>query len=238
MSPSHAKKRNGKRYRYYVSQALLQNRDDAGSIARVPAHAMEDLVVRRLRQHLSDTDRRAWQHLPGDDEATRWRAVLRRVVVKLEEVEIIVADPRCWGNGAGVEFFCEDEDEQIVTIGVPIRIKSWGRERTILTLDGTEQFGHGQPDTALIKAIVRAHHWQEMLEQGEVRSVAELAATLGHHPSYVGSLLGLAFLAPDIVDAILSGRQPRNLGVGALIACKPLSTWQTQRRLLGFGSKI
>jgi site-specific DNA recombinase len=57
MSPSHTKKSNGRRYRYYVSQALLQNdRARAGTVSRVPAEAIDQLVDTEIRRLWSASD--------------------------------------------------------------------------------------------------------------------------------------------------------------------------------------
>jgi hypothetical protein len=70
MSPSHANKK-GVRYRYYVSQAVLQNRkDEAGSIARVAAPAIEELVIAALRHQVGDIKRR----LPQTKRPRRWNS--------------------------------------------------------------------------------------------------------------------------------------------------------------------
>jgi hypothetical protein len=63
-------------------------------------------------------------------------------------------------------------------------------------------------DPILLKEIRRAHRCFEALVSGQVHSVAELATVEGISDRYVSSLLPLAFLAPDIVDAIAAGRQP------------------------------
>jgi len=56
MSPSHSNKL-GVRYRYYVSHALLQNRkEEAGSVTRVPAPEIEQLVLDGVRGHLETTE--------------------------------------------------------------------------------------------------------------------------------------------------------------------------------------
>jgi hypothetical protein len=76
----------------------------------------------------------------------------------------------------------------------------------------------------------------EALVSGQAGSVAELAATEGISDRYVSSLLPLAFLAPDIVEAIASGRQPPELTAHRLIRTVDLPiAWAAQKQLLGIG---
>lgn len=69
------------------------------------------------------------------------------------------------------------------------------------------------PDPALIKAIVRAHHWFEMLRNRSIEVIAEIAGTEGLPRTCVGSVIPFAFLAPDITAAILDGTQPVDLSL-------------------------
>ena len=65
----------------------------------------------------------------------------------------------------------------------------------------------GAADSALVKAVARAHRWRRMLESGAFASVAELAAAERINPSYLARVLRLTLLAPDIVEAMLEGKQ-------------------------------
>jgi site-specific DNA recombinase len=85
----------------------------------------------------------------------------------------------------------------------------------------------------LIKAVVRGHAWYEKILEGRVVDPASLARESNLAPEYVRNVLGCAFLAPDIVEAILEGRQPLTLKFANLYKHVPLS-WAEQRRQLGF----
>ena len=63
-------------------------------------------------------------------------------------------------------------------------------------------------DNAMVKAIARAFRWRDMLESGEYATIREIADAEKINESYVGRVLRLTLLAPDIVEAILDGRQP------------------------------
>jgi ParB-like chromosome segregation protein Spo0J len=78
---------------------------------------------------------------------------------------------------------------------------------------------------------VRAHRWKRRLEQGKCRTVSELAEAEGLTRSFVNRLLRLTLLAPDIVEAILDGRQPKGMQLEDLTQALP-SAWDEQRRRL------
>ena len=71
-------------------------------------------------------------------------------------------------------------------------------------------------DLPLLKAVARAHRWFDEISTGKARSLAEIAAREGLAVRYVGRLIRLAFLAPDIVESIVEGRQPTSLTAEAL----------------------
>jgi site-specific DNA recombinase len=85
----------------------------------------------------------------------------------------------------------------------------------------------------LIKAVVRGHAWYEKLLDGKVVDIKSLAGETGLTPHYVRNVFACAFLAPDIVEAILEGRQPLTLKFENLYKHVPLS-WAEQRQQFGF----
>ena len=86
----------------------------------------------------------------------------------------------------------------------------------------------------MLKAVVRAHRWREMLENGEYASAADLAKAEKVNDSYLSRILRLTLLAPDIIEAIATGRRPSKLQLDELL--KPLlAVWARQRSEL-FGS--
>jgi hypothetical protein len=88
-------------------------------------------------------------------------------------------------------------------------------------------------DLSLLKAVARAHRWFDEISTGKARSLAGIAAREGLNVRYVGRLIRLAFLAPDIVESIVEGRQPTTLTAEALTRRieLPLS-WCAQRAVL------
>ena len=103
-------------------------------------------------------------------------------------------------------------------------------------IDSTDPFAPpAKPNPSLIRAIVKAHGFNEKLLHGGVGKFADLAKSEKLHRSYYSQILRLAYLAPDITAAILEGRQPPGLTATMLIEHShlPLS-WLEQRAALGF----
>ena len=126
-------------------------------------------------------------------------------------------------------------DEGPLVISVPAELRRLGKEIRLIVSSDDEQ---AKQDPALIKAIVRAHAWLIMLKNREVGSIAEIARSENLQRTYISSLVPLAFLAPDITEAILGGRQPHKLSLDRLLASSPLpASWTKQRTLLGFAKR-
>jgi ParB-like chromosome segregation protein Spo0J len=87
-------------------------------------------------------------------------------------------------------------------------------------------------DPALVKAIARGHAWFEELATGRVRSLEELAQRDGITRRYIRRLVDLAFLSPQLVEAILQGRQSVELTAARLTALELPLDWTEQHRLL------
>lgn len=94
-----------------------------------------------------------------------------------------------------------------LTVHVPLAIRKRGHRKVIVTPQGVP--ARPRPvvaiDSALVRAIARAHRWKRMLEGGEFASVTELAAAEKANDSYVCRILRLTLLAPEIVEAVLNG---------------------------------
>ncbi len=85
----------------------------------------------------------------------------------------------------------------------------------------------------LVTALARAFHWQELIDSGKYSSISDLAEALGLDRSYVGRIMRLALLAPDIVEAIVEGREPSGLSLEKLVCGLPM-LWAEQRERFGF----
>jgi hypothetical protein len=102
---------------------------------------------------------------------------------------------------------------------------------TARRLLSTERANEPRIDRALVRAIVQARRWQSMLASGDAASIQHLAQREQVCPIYTGQLLPLAFLAPDLIEAIIDGRQPARLSLISLINATLPMRWDEQRAL-------
>lgn len=211
MTPSYTSKSRG-RYRYYVSQALLQHRKaDAGSLARVPATALENIIdgltARLLKEHL----RPEFELSGSSDRHAIKREILNRVEVRAGELSLhlkpearsrILSKTDIASLGVKVS-----ETHKVYLVHVPIKLATRGGEKLLLDVTGASRLPTTQ-DQTLIKALARAWRWRTAFEDGSVKSIPELAVREGLQETYIKRLLKLAFLSPANIEAILCGNLP------------------------------
>jgi hypothetical protein len=121
-----------------------------------------------------------------------------------------------------------------LTVTVLFAVKRRGGRKLAIVPEDAEAWAPPVPriDNTLVKALARAFRWQRMLESDRFASVTELAEAEKINQSYLCRFLRLTLLAPDIVEAILDGRQPTGLQMDALLKPLPLD-WAEQRAVLG-----
>ena len=255
-TPSHAVKK-GRRYRYYVSAALIT---DAGTDRaqgwRLAAREIEDAVIRILADALTSpaslVERFGAAGMPSDQvrkllsRAARMAAALggspgERAKTVRELIEKIIVDEKTITIklrrglllGADVPSSAsEAASDSSVELTAAVAFKRCGAE-TKLVLPGLTQQNHSSRcDPALIKAIARGRAWFEELATGRARSLQELAKRDGISRRYIRRLIGLAFLSPHLVEAILQGRQPAELTATRLTELDLPLDWTEQHKLL------
>ena len=118
-----------------------------------------------------------------------------------------------------------------VSVEVPMTFKLRGGRKVIVLPDGTQ--GNPLPkatiDNTLVKAIARAFRWQAMMENGTYGCIEDIARAERINGSFVSRVIRLALLAPDIVELVLTGRQPAALTLKGLMAPFPVE-WDRQRQ--------
>ena len=206
MSPSFSNK-NGVRYRFYVSSALLRGRKtEAGSVARVSAAEIESAVLAGLRTH---------QKQEQFDSAFGAIGDVERVLIAPGQLLITMAAK---ADGDGVN--------QEIRIAWPMKGKVAAPE-----VEGNGE-SEGAHNEGLILSVIRAHSWMRCLHDGVYESVELLAEASRLHPKVVRQALRLAFLSPEVTSAILEGKQPAGPTLARVPKLLPLS-WMEHRRLLG-----
>jgi hypothetical protein len=120
--------------------------------------------------------------------------------------------------------------EQTITVPVPFTIRKRGGRKLVITPDGvaTAPAPRARVNSALLKALARGFRWRKLLETGDYATIEEIAGSENINPSYVSRVLRMTLLAPEIVEAILSGRQPEGLTMAR--AMQPFS-WEWQRQV-------
>jgi hypothetical protein len=116
---------------------------------------------------------------------------------------------------------------ETVTLHVPFSLVKRGGRKEIQLPDGATQ--PRRTDNTLVKALARAFRWKRMLESGEFATIAELAEREGIAPSYMTRVLRLTLLAPDIVEAILNGKQGQKVTLAQMLEPCPVE-WPEQRQ--------
>jgi hypothetical protein len=115
--------------------------------------------------------------------------------------------------------------------------RAWRHEATRQGLQrvdsgGGETVRQGRPDPALLTVLARTFRYQRLLDEGRYASIGEMAEAERIERGYLGTLLRLTLLAPDIVEAILDGRQPQGVTLPRLL--EPVSVgWAAQSDALG-----
>ncbi len=258
LCPTHANKK-GRRYRYYISKRLMHRTGSTDGGWRLPASELEGAVAQAVAKFLQDKLRVVDAlHLTGstpdrlrkilgraaaaarelhDDQPERHRQLLHlllhRVTLQAGSLRIELKRSGLRSLVTGTDPDASAHPDGLIDVIVPIEPKRRGVEAKLIMRAGG--CGVTAPDQYMINLIARARLWFRQLVEGEVGSIREIAARDRTHASDVGRTLQLAFLAPDIVEAFLAGRQPVALTARRLrhIGALPLE-WERQRRLLGF----
>lgn len=204
MSPSFTVKQ-GIRYSFYVSSALLKGRKSmAGSTRRISATIVEGAVIEGLRNKLPDCRSKTALEMQG---------VIRQNVsyIALDKNEMEIR-------------LTSDVDKVPPAFRLPLRMPE--RPKDIGELPCTTS----TPDPKLVQAFVRAHVWLKALSNGLYESVEALAESIGLHPKVVRQGIKLAFLEPKLARALLEGNQAPRLNLKKLLDSMPFS-WTKMVRL-------
>lgn len=121
-------------------------------------------------------------------------------------------------------------DGRTLTVHIPLTFRKRGGRKLIIAPQGAEAWAppRARVDNAVVKALARAFRRRKLLEDGTHTTVSEIAAAEKINPSYLSRVLRLTLLAPDIVEAILDGRQPAGLQLDDLLRPFPVG-WSEQR---------
>jgi site-specific DNA recombinase len=146
----------------------------------------------------------------------------KRIVIKVRRGVVLSGDEDALGG----------QSDGTIELPAAIEFKRRGAETKLVLPGLAEQNHRSRCDPALIKALARGRAWFEDLATGRARSLEELARRDGISRRYIRRLVGLAFLSPRLVEAILKGQQPVELTATRLCELDLPLDWTEQRRLL------
>jgi hypothetical protein len=128
------------------------------------------------------------------------------------------------------------KDGRTITVHIPITLRHQGGRKQVVTPAGATPWipTPSRVDNTIVKAVVRAHRWRDMLESGRHATVRDLAKAEAINESYLGRILRLTLLSPAIIEAILEGRQPASLDLEGLLRQFPVE-WDQQLETLTKG---
>ncbi len=231
MSPSHANKL-GVRYRYYVSQAILQQqRDKVGSVGRVPAAEIEKLVLEAIRRHHASEGEVKGAGEVADRDLIEQR--VHEVTVKPQGIDV-----RLFATSHESDDACiRETDRSQLNVTTTLITLPWAAPGFIAVkgiVHSPNARAALKPESrdALLGAIARARRWIDDLRQGKVGSFAAIAKLEGQGERHIRLLAPLAFVSPRIISAIIDGTAPADLTVTGLAKALPHS-WAEQDRSVG-----
>jgi site-specific DNA recombinase len=256
MTPTHANKR-GRRYRYYISAALLDPRKPAGDSMRVPASEVECVVLDRVRtllgsrkeiaDALASLELRAgeletalnraasfskkWLAMPPEAIRDIVRQTIARVTLSPNQIEIVVEAVRLAG-ALGVHGTKKSVADHAIVLTVAAALHRSGRGKRIVVGDPSER----TPDAALIKVLREAFAVRQKMLADTTESLNDITAGITKSKGRLTALMRLTYLAPSIIEDILRGRQPPELSPKRLLRTSrdlPVD-WTEQRKVLGF----
>ncbi len=264
LTPTHANN-HGRRYRYYVSNALVRgeaydHQKDSAPTWRLPAAEIEEVILVGLQDFLVDQrrllDALSFQEIEahrisgsfggaaelaeelrqGSEAAKKalLMDLLKTVRIAPDRVQIdirrsalrrrigLVVDPVGRGDG----------DCDSIHLSIAVALKRRGTELCLVLSDDEPR---SRPDAKLIRAVALGHSWLEELSSGAIGSIAAIAEREKTSDRLVRRYIDLAFMPPELVEAVLAGQQPVEFTNETFKGIYPLPlAWDEQRKALGF----
>jgi hypothetical protein len=242
----------GRRYRYYVSRALVRGRaNDRPRGWRVAARELERAVtgaVRTILDHQASmiaSLQESGTEISDVDQilevTSDWRQRLGSETEASAAIGELIASVHLTDKGIRIALTVpipsSSEGQPSTAVlrlshFVPMKVKRRGVEMRIV-IDGQLQAAR-QVDPALLKALARARCWFEEVACGRVQSLVEIARREGLPKRYVTRLAKLAFVSPMVVEAIAAGHAPAGINLQMLMDGRLVLTpdWKDQQLML------
>lgn len=197
-------------------------------------------IQQRLLMDAAQRQAAGWASASPTARRAFLQTVVERVAVQEQSIDIALnraalRDVLMTAGGLASPYDARDppmQDRPIV-LTVQAQLMRRGLEMRLVIPSDEPKSPSPRPSQALIKAIARGRNWYEQLIARDKVSLTDLADESGVNDRYTSRILRAAFLAPDIVEAILEGRQPAGMTLDRMLDNLPLD-WDKQRRALGF----
>lgn len=236
MTPSHSNN-HGRRYRYYISTALKNNKE-TGSISKIPAGEVEKFIIETTKEFLKDKEQiqnivseykiskqnkliYTAQNIQDYSEPKLIRAIIHKIVISKNSIEITVnANSLINILNALVnnqKIIVPDRNEKFnpITITKKIKITQPSRNDNILILNA-KKYNTPEPNPYLVNAIVKSFYYHKQIQSG--KTIENLQTEEGLKDSkYIRNILNLKYISPELTEQILTGTQPRELSLQKLI---------------------
>ncbi len=248
LSPSHSQKQS-RRFRYYISQKLVnESKEAAPQGIRIPAQELEKLVIHLLCDWFNDKEALITELNPEPGQIQNLIAEARKLANELndntagqylllrqllERVEVGQNDLTLFIKTSSLKMVEAERKNKCIQLKSQIQIRRCGHTmRLVITDENRNQILN---DPNLIQYLSKSYRWLTLITSGKVQSIKEIADAESLDPSHVTRTINKAFLAPDIIRAILNGTQPPHLTLKYLKQFRALpNDWNEQKTLIGF----
>jgi len=252
-TPTHANK-NGRRYRYYTSQAAIKKTEKGDVPPRIPAPDLEKAVVERMLEWLQTPEQllaalrdetvttpppegfysrlimqavataQNWRERIAEDRTQFLRNVIERVIIRSDHVEIRLRTPALVNEILG-GIASTAGLQPITSIECPFRHVRQGR--AVRLVIGNTSLTTDASRKAILKAIARARRWYEQITTGQASSFEQLAGMHGISPRFIHMHMKLVQLSPQSIENLMNKPESLPISLGDLLTAIPMN-WREQ----------
>lgn len=223
MSPSHSSNRHKKTYRYYISQAIIQNRQhEAGSLSKIPSKEIEEFVKtqistfvkdkNKIQKYLEDFPVRKQKKILSTIETAAFnnvfvRTVIDKVVLYENKIDIFINEVILIRALEGLAYNLimkfETDSTDIITLSIPVKLVATPQRGNKLIIGNEVEY-----NLTLIQAITKGFYYYKLWEEGKLEKEQKT--------SYTYRLMNLRLLPPKIIEEVLNGKQTPDITVKRL----------------------
>jgi len=256
MTPTHANKR-GRRYRYYISASLLDRTKPGPNTMRVPASEIDSLVLDRLRTLIASRREIAdalapltlkareleavlaranelsqrWLMVPPEELRDLTRTIVTQVTLSVDRIEVAITVVQL-AHAFGLPQGIEDETGAKLIVSIAAQLRRAGQGKRLVISEPYQ----ATSDSSLVEVLQEALAARQKMLADTSETLNEITSRITKSKGRLTALMRLSYLAPDIINDILAGRQPPELTPKRLLRTSPdlPLDWSAQRAFLRF----